>query len=78
MCPDEIANVTIKLTADDLLGLASLTPEPAYVYLVCDTLNFTRAAKSETILPLSFTPGYIFIQTDKPVYTPHQTGKLSY
>ena len=59
MCPDEIANVTIKLTMDDLLGLASVTPEPAYVYLVCDSLNFVKAAKTENILPLSFSPGYI-------------------
>nr|KAG5700006.1 hypothetical protein BaRGS_001825 [Batillaria attramentaria] len=68
---DEIANVTIKMTADDLVGLATLTSEPAYVYLVCEAATF--AGTSETILPLSLTPGYIFIQTDKPVYTPDQT-----
>lgn len=71
---DEIANVTIMLTTDDLVGLAALTSEPAYVYLVCESVErLIQPGKSETILPLSLTPGYIFIQTDKPLYTPDQT-----
>nr|AVP12644.1 complement C3-like protein 1 [Littorina littorea] len=70
---DEIANVSIKLTTGDLISLASVSSDPAYVYLVCETVNLTQASKTETILPLSLTPGYIYIQTDKPVYTPHQT-----
>lgn len=70
---DDIGNVTMKLTTEDLAGLSSVTPQPSYVYLVCQTVNFTEPGSTETILPLSLNPGFIFIQTDKPVYTPDQT-----
>ncbi|KAL8600817.1 hypothetical protein ACOMHN_056475 [Nucella lapillus] len=71
---DDIANVSMRLTAEDLTSMSSVTPQTAYVYLVCEAVNFTDPGGStETILPLSLTPGFIFIQTDKPVYTPDQT-----
>jgi len=45
-----------------------------YVYLVASSpqLNF----KQESKILLSFRNGIILIQTDKPIYTPKQTGEL--
>lgn len=45
-----------------------------YVKLVAQFRSFHRA---ERVLPVSFRSGYIFIQTDKPVYNPGDTGQLS-
>ncbi|KAK2907093.1 hypothetical protein Q8A67_006078 [Cirrhinus molitorella] len=41
-----------------------------YVKLIA---RFSRFHKAERILPVSFRSGYIFIQTDKPVYNPGDT-----
>uniref|UniRef100_A0A8C1JE12 Uncharacterized protein n=1 Tax=Cyprinus carpio TaxID=7962 RepID=A0A8C1JE12_CYPCA len=46
-----------------------------YVKLVAQFGAFHRA---ERVLPVSFRSGYIFIQTDKPVYNPGDTGQLSH
>lgn len=72
---DEVANVSVLITADDLIGIASLEGESSYVYLAAEGLGSDTSARSEVILPLNLSPGYIFIQTDKPIYTPDQTGE---
>ncbi len=46
-----------------------------YVKLVA---QFSRFHLAERVLPVSFRSGYIFIQTDKPVYNPGDTGVLSH
>ncbi len=46
-----------------------------YVKLVA---QFGRFHRAERVLPVSFRSGYIFIQTDKPVYNPGDTGLLSH
>ncbi len=46
-----------------------------YVKLVA---QFSRFHLAERVLPVSFRTGYIFIQTDKPVYNPGDIGLLSH
>lgn len=46
-----------------------------YVKLVAQFSTFHRA---EQVIPVSFRSGYIFIQTDKPVYNPGDSGQLSH
>lgn len=46
-----------------------------YVKLVAQFSSFHRA---EQVIPVSFRSGYIFIQTDKPVYNPGDSGQLSH
>lgn len=46
-----------------------------YVKLVA---QFSRFHRAEQVIPVSFRSGYIFIQTDKPVYNPGDSGQLSH
>ena len=72
--PDEVANTTLHLTLSDLAAVTSGNLDRRYLYLVCESVNnFTASSRSETILPVAHNPGYIFIQTDKPIYTPDQS-----
>lgn len=42
-----------------------------YMYLEAVSPHFTRLKK----IPVSYENGFLFIHTDKPVYTPDQSGK---
>ncbi|XP_067825526.1 LOW QUALITY PROTEIN: complement C5 [Heptranchias perlo] len=46
--------------------------EKQYVYLQALSTDFTQ----EEIVPVSYQNGLLFIQTDKPVYTPDQSVKI--
>lgn len=43
-----------------------------FVYL---TVNFGSFHSEEKVLMVTFHSGYIFIQTDKPIYNPSDTGE---
>lgn len=43
----------------------------AYVTVSCPELGFEETKQ----VLLSYEEGFLFIQTDKPVYTPNQSGK---
>lgn len=43
-----------------------------YLYLEAVSPHFTKFKK----IPVSYENGFLFIHTDKPVYTPDQSGKL--
>lgn len=48
-----------------------------YVYLVAKSDDGHFQFQKEAKILLSYRDGMVFIQTDKPVYTPRQSGKNS-
>ncbi|OPJ67640.1 complement C5 [Patagioenas fasciata monilis] len=84
--PDKItvySSGRISLTpANKFQGAATLTLQPTdlprtedsvnYVYLEAVSPHFTRLKK----IPVSYENGFLFIHTDKPIYTPDQSVKV--
>uniref|UniRef100_A0A8C3CRV7 Complement C5 n=1 Tax=Cairina moschata TaxID=8855 RepID=A0A8C3CRV7_CAIMO len=84
--PDKLVSYSsgrISLTPDNKFQDAvTLTLQPAdlartedsvkYVYLEAVSPHFTRLKK----IPVSYENGFLFIHTDKPVYTPDQSVKV--
>ncbi|XP_043386278.1 complement C5 isoform X2 [Chelonia mydas] len=62
-------SVTLTIQPKDLLGSASSV---LYVYLEASSSHFTREKK----MPVTYKNGFLFIQTDKPIYTPDQSVKI--
>ena len=46
-----------------------------FVYLVARYSDGNNQFSSEEKVRISYKNGLILIQTDKPIYTPHQTGQ---
>ncbi len=46
-----------------------------YVYLVARSDSDVLQFQKETVILMSYKAGYVFIQTDKPIYTPDHDGK---
>ncbi|GFR85491.1 complement component C3 [Elysia marginata] len=75
--PDEVSTTTVAMRVSDL------PPEPdppspharVFVSLVVETVGHMPHFRKEVSLLVNLRPGYIFVQSDKPLYTPHQTGK---
>uniref|UniRef100_A0AAR2LC75 Complement 4B (Chido blood group) n=1 Tax=Pygocentrus nattereri TaxID=42514 RepID=A0AAR2LC75_PYGNA len=70
---------TISITQKGQIGklvaeLTSADGQPPYLNLVCDVGQRKRQAARVLVSPHR---GYIFIQTDQPIYNPSQTGKHS-
>ncbi|XP_006120838.2 complement C5 isoform X1 [Pelodiscus sinensis] len=62
-------SVTLTLQPKDLPETRSSIQ---YVYLEASSSHFTREKK----MPVTHTNGFLFIQTDKPIYTPDQSVKV--
>uniref|UniRef100_A0A8B9CZE0 Complement C5 n=1 Tax=Anser brachyrhynchus TaxID=132585 RepID=A0A8B9CZE0_9AVES len=62
-------SVTLTLQPTDLARTADSVK---YVYLEAVSPHFTRLKK----IPVSYENGFLFIHTDKPVYTPDQSVKV--
>lgn len=72
-CTGEVKKTTFILQASDLQDSDGSTIQ--YVSLVAKSTNGRLIFEKEKVILLSRQSGYIFIQTDKPVYTPNQEGK---
>ena len=71
---DEPATVTLQVRPQDIV--ANSNPEEAhYVYLHASSQSAALQFDEGTQILLSYKAGYLFIQTDKPIYTPNQEGK---
>lgn len=72
--PDLVHNTTFTLQPSDIEG--SNEDSFDYVYLVARAKSQRKRFRKEASILVSKWSGYIFIQTDKPVYTPGQDVKL--
>ncbi|KAK3801074.1 hypothetical protein RRG08_027278 [Elysia crispata] len=73
--PGEVQTTTVKMRVSDM-PQESDPPSPharVFVSLVVESVDHTPHFRKEVTLLVNSRPGYIFVQTDKPLYTPHQS-----
>ncbi|XP_076827238.1 complement C4-B [Brachyhypopomus gauderio] len=70
---EQVGILEIEVYADKVADLISANGEPPYLNLVC---NIGESKRQQTRVLISQHRGYIFIQTDQPVYNP--TQKVQY
>ncbi|XP_052214018.1 complement C3-like isoform X3 [Dreissena polymorpha] len=65
--------ITVKVTADDLFkdidANQKIRDRPKSIKLVCNGPHGMQVRD----IALSYTPGYLIVQTDQPLYNPEQT-----
>lgn len=71
--PDKSEIVRIRITPQDLPDAVFTDPSVRnYVALVVQSGAFNK----EVIIPVTSKSGYVFVQTDKPIYTPKQSVNI--
>ena len=73
---DEVQNTTFLLQSSDISATDDATVQ--YVVLIAESSFPQMSFLERAVILLSRKSGYIFIQTDKPVYTPNQEGNVLY
>lgn len=71
--PDEPKLLTVQIRPEDL---PSNTAARRYVYLVAMSTSPALRFRQEALVLINQQSGYVFIQTDKPIYTPNQQVKM--
>ena len=64
----------LKVEPEDLPDINSVDKQ--YVYLVAKSDDGHFQFHKEARILLSYKNGMVFIQTDKPIYTPRQRGRM--
>lgn len=66
-----INNVTLRIDSTKLGGHSD---DVEHAYLVATSSDPRMVLSKESVVLISRESGFIFIQTDKPIYTPDQEG----
>jgi len=66
--------LTVKVEPEELPDTASLDKQYVYLVAKCDDAHFQFHKEAKILL--SYKDGMVFIQTDKPIYTPKQSVKI--
>lgn len=59
----------------DSSNLADFSDDVEHAYLMATSSDPRLTFSKESVVLISRQSGFIFIQTDKPIYTPDQEGK---
>nr|QVN30053.1 complement component 3 [Pinctada fucata] len=70
---DQFTGVSVRIHPNDL---PESDEEDRQVYLTLQSTDPSLPLNDSTVVPLTKVTGYIFIQTDKPIYTPDQEVKF--
>ncbi|XP_077987221.1 A.superbus venom factor 1-like [Glandiceps talaboti] len=75
---DEPGILKVEVNPDDLPDRASHEEllRKQYVYLIAESKVGPFTFREEKRILISYKSGYVFIQTDKPIYTPEQEVKM--
>ena len=72
--PDEPNTITVRVNSDNIPENHGNPEDPQYVYLHASCQDAALSFDEGTPILLSYKAGYLFVQTDKPIYTPRQKG----
>lgn len=68
----QVAMVSVRVRPSDL---PDDQDRQKYVYLVAKSDDQRLSFVNETVILMDRNAGFVFVQTDKPIYTPDQQGK---
>ena len=74
LIPDEPKTITVRVNSDEVPENHGNPEDPQYVYLHASCQDAALSFDEGTPILLSYKAGCVFVQTDKPIYTPRQSG----